>query len=66
MDCQSVLYKNKILVLGGYDFTNGHYHDSIEEFDGHKWTTLDVTMDQPLRSFGLGFFTDISLNNYSK
>ena len=61
MDSQAISYKNEIFVFGGYDFTNGHYHDSIEKFNGEKWITLDFTMDQPLRSFGLGFFTDISL-----
>ena len=47
--------------MGGYDYTNGHYHDSIEVYDPkyQKWTTLLQTLPQPMRSFGICFLNDL-------
>lgn len=61
MECQTFSWESKVYALGGYDYTNGHYHDSIEEFDviQEKWQTLSITMKQPLRSFGLAVIEDI-------
>jgi len=61
MECQSFSSSSKVYVLGGYDYTNGHYHDSIEEYDTttEKWRTLRIKMKQPLRTFGLAEINDI-------
>ena len=47
--------------MGGYDYTNGHYHDSIEVFDtiNKEWSTLKQTLPQPMRSFGVSFLNDL-------
>ena len=53
----------KLYIFGGYDYTNGHYHDSIEVFDPtiQKWKTIKQTLPQPLRSFGLCLLKDLIL-----
>ena len=53
----------KLYIFGGYDYTNGHYHDSIEVFDPmiQKWKTIKQTLPQPLRSFGLCLLKDLVL-----
>ena len=53
----------KLYIFGGYDYTNGHYHDSIEVFDPtiQKWETIKQTLPQPLRSFGLCLLKDLVL-----
>ena len=56
MDTQVFAWNDeKLIVCGGYDYTNGHYHDSIEEFDVEKrsWHTISARLEQPLRNFGL-------------
>ena len=51
----------EVYLFGGYDYTNGHYHDSIEVYQPKtgKWRTLTQTLPQPLRSFGLCVLDDI-------
>ena len=66
-DCTSILtnysfsLNGEIYLFGGYDYTNGHYHDSIEVYQPKtgKWRTLACRIPQPLRSFGLCVLDDI-------
>ena len=42
-----------VLVFGGYDYTNGYYHDTIEVLKGGHWLISQIRMPVGLRSVGV-------------